>query len=407
VAAPGGGGQLVGHRLSAGVNFWPTGHPAAAAYADGVKLRGWWPTRRAAAYDAVLIAAVAALEVVLELHAAVMTWEPAVLPLRILVIATVVLLRRRMPLLTLAIAVVDAGLQSGMSAALPVAAYALTRSERRWSIRIPALVVTVVVTGAALLGDWGLHTAVIISVCFVIWPATLGAYQLARTELVGALLDRVERAETAQHLLAEKAVLEERARIAGEMHDVVGHRVSLMVLHAGAMEMAAADSAKVTRLAEQVQAAGRQALQELRHLVGLLRDGGEPTPLAPQPTLADLPALVEESRRADMTVRLELAGKARPLAPMVERTAYRVVQEALTNAGRHAPGAPVRVKLTYRPTELAVRVDNRMPSRSPITVPGGGHGLVGLRERAHALGGWFTAAPAADGGFGVEAVLPV
>jgi signal transduction histidine kinase len=360
------------------------------------------------ASDVALALAVAVLELVLELHNANMAWAPSVLALRIPVIVSVLLLRRRLPLLVLGLALADTALQSEVSAALPVAAYALTRYESRWWVRAPALTVTVVLTVIALIGSWGLHSAVIITGCFVLWPATLGALRSSREELVAALVGRAERAEAAQDLLARKAVLEERARIASEMHDVVGHRVSLMVLHAGAVEMAADDPPKVRQLADQMQAAGRQALQELRQLVGLLGAGdtGEPAPLAPQPTLADLSALIEQSRLAGMDVTLLPVGQVRVLTETVERTAYRVVQEALTNAGRHAPGGQVAVTLDYRPTALAVLVVNLKATRSPTTVPGLGHGLVGLRERAHALGGLLHAEPRLDGGFGLEAVLP-
>ena len=374
----------------------------------GMTPRGWWPNRRAMASDVALALAVAVLELVLDFHAAAMTWPPAVLALRIPVLVAVLLLRRRLPLLALVLAVADVAVQAQVSAALPVAAYALTRYQGRWSVRAPAVAAATVVTVVAVSGTWGWHTGVIISGCFVLWPATLGAYVPARAQLVAALVDRAERAEAAQELLARKAVFDERVRIAGEMHDVVGHRVSLMVLHAGAVEMAAGDSPKVLQLADQMQAAGRQALQELRQLVGLLRaeDAAEPAPLAPQPTLADLATLVEQSRLAGMNVTLQPLGQVRLLAEMVERTAYRIVQEGLTNAGRHAPGGRVCVTLDYRPTALAVLVVNQKATRAATTVSGRGHGLVGLRERAHALGGQLHADPRLDGGFGVEAVLP-
>jgi signal transduction histidine kinase len=263
-------------------------------------------------------------------------------------------------------------------------------------------------TVIAATDTWGSHTGVIISVAFVLWPATLGAYIPARAELVTALRDRAERAEADQELREQQAVFTERVRIAGEMHDVVGHRVSLMVLHAGAVEMAAGNPGKVHILAEQMQVAGRQALQELRQLVGLLRenDDAEPAPLAPQPTLADLPGMIEESRQAGMDVTLQSTGQTRILTELIERTAYRIVQETLTNAGRHATGGLVCVTLDYRPTTLTVTVVNQRATATANTVPGTGHGLVGLRERAHALGGTLRADPRLDGGFTVEAVLP-
>jgi signal transduction histidine kinase len=185
------------------------------------------------------------------------------------------------------------------------------------------------------------------------------------------------------------------------MHDAVGHRVSLMVLQAGAIEMAAGDPAKVERLAEQVQTAGRQALDELRQAVGVLRDGADDgAPLTPQHGLDDLERLVKEWRSAGMTV--ELHGP--PAAAAVSRAAYRIAQEALTNAGRHAPGASVTVTVERPEGQVVIRVVNG-PGRRPGQ-PGGGFGLVGLRERARTLDGTLRAEPRLDGGFLVEAVLP-
>jgi signal transduction histidine kinase len=143
------------------------------------------------------------------------------------------------------------------------------------------------------------------------------------------------------------------------MHDAVGHRVSLMVLQAGAIEMAAADRERVEQLAGQVQTAGRQALDELRQMVGVLRaeDVDEAAPLGPQPGLPDLPALVEHARTAGLAVRLRCAGGT-DVDAGVGRAAYRIVQEALTNAGKHAPGAAVQVEVEREQGRLTVRVVN-------------------------------------------------
>lgn len=365
-------------------------------------------TARPILVDAALVGGAAILEVILELHDASMPWPATLLAVRIPVIIAVIVFRRRWPLSMLVLAVADVVLQSEVSAALPIAAYALTRYRPQWSVRVPAIAAATVGTVIATTDTWGSHTGVIISVAFVLWPATLGAYVPARAQLVNALRERAERAEADQELRAQQAVFTERVRIAGEMHDVVGHRVSLMVLHAGAVEMAARDPGRVHVLAEQMQVAGRQALQELRQLVGLLRenDADEPAPLTPQPTLADLPAMVEESRLAGMDVTLKSTGQVRTLTDMVERAAYRIVQESLTNAGRHATGGSVCVTLDYRPTTLTVTVVNQKATGTANTVPGTGHGLLGLRERAHVLGGTLRADPRLDGGFAVEAVLP-
>jgi signal transduction histidine kinase len=241
----------------------------------------------------------------------------------------------------------------------------------------------------------------------VLLPGAVGIYVRTRALLLTALRDRAEKAEAERELLAREAVLTERTRIAREMHDAVGHRVSLMVLQAGAIEMAAADAARVEQLAGQVQTAGRQALEELRQMVGVLRaeDIDEAAPLGPQPGLPDLAGLVARAREAGMAVELEGPPEA-PVEPGVGRAAYRIVQEALTNAGKHAPAAQVTVVVRYSPRELTVRVVNG-PSQRPVgQAAGGGYGLVGLAERVRTLGGRLTAQPRLDGGFEVEAVLP-
>jgi signal transduction histidine kinase len=373
-----------------------------------VSRRRGWPDQQVLTSDLFLAAAAVVLEVAIELHSVDMGWALPLHALRIPVIVAVMLFRRRLPLLAVALAVGDVVLQGQLSAALPIAAYAVTAYHPRWSVRISALVLASGVVLAVMSGDWPFHSAVVVTCCFVLWPATLGAYVPARAQLILATTERAERAERAEQLHARRAVFEERVRIAGEMHDVVGHRVSLMVLQAGAAEMAAEDSTKVRQLADQMQTAGRQALEELRQLVGLLRAEShtEDAPLVPQPTLADLPGLIEESLRAGMDVTLQPRGQVRIVSELIERTAYRVVQEALTNAGRHAPGGQVWVTLDYRPDALAVSVVSRPGTRAPNAVPGTGHGLIGLRERAKAAGGYLRADPRLDGSFDVEAVLP-
>jgi signal transduction histidine kinase len=324
-----------------------------------------------------------------------------------LVAAGLAVVRRRLPLWFLAAAVLH-GLSTGdVSAALPFAAYAVARygSPARW--------VGLGVAGAVSLQPWQftsgtetLNNVLIVLVALVL-PAVLGLWVRAREELLVALRERAERAESEQRTLAREAVLEERARITREMHDVVGHRVSLMVLQAGAVDMAAEDPVRVRQLAGQLQDAGRRSLEELRQLIGLLTENGdEDAPLAPQPGLSDVDDLVEDARRAGLEVALTRCGTPRELDPTVGRTAYRVVQEALTNAGKHAPGGPVAVTLDVRDGELAVTVVNRRATRPPTALPSGGLGLIGLRERVRTVGGTLRAEPRLDGGFRVEAVMP-
>ena len=321
--------------------------------------------------------------------------------------AVAMLFRRRHPLWLAAAAALDTATVGEVSVPVPFAAYAVARygplGRRRW--------VALGTAGAVMVAPWqfdapeeGVNNVVGVVMLFVL-PAVVGAWVRTRAELLVALRERAERAEREQAALAREAVLEERARITREMHDVVGHRVSLMVLHAGAIDMAAADAERVRRLAGQLQDTGRRSLEELRQLLGLLSDDGD-APLAPQPTLDDVAGLVADARNAGLPVTLHRLGPDRQLDPTVGRTAYRVVQEALTNAGKHAPGGEVTVTLETGDGELAVRVVNRRATRPAAALPSGGLGLIGLRERVRTVGGTLRAEPRLDGGFAVEAVMP-
>ena len=233
----------------------------------------------------------------------------------------------------------------------------------------------------------------------------LALYFDARRRLVQALTERAERAEREQHLLAEQARADERARLAGEMHDVVTHRVSLMVLQAGALRVTAGDE-QTRQAAEDLRAAGCQALDELRDLVGILHaspDGDEP------PSTSGIAALVAESTAAGTPAELGYDGDPALASPVVGRTAYRVVREALTNVHKHAPGAHVTVRLRYDPAEVRVTVRNTAPSGRPdpaLATTGSGLGLAGLRRRIELVRGELRAGPAGDGGFCVDATLP-
>lgn len=242
----------------------------------------------------------------------------------------------------------------------------------------------------------------------VVFPVVGGLYVNARRHLLAELVERAGRLERERNLVDARARAEERTRIAREMHDVVAHRVSLMVLQAGALELAVDQSpGKAAQAAQTIRTTGRQALEELRHIVGVLRSDEDAVPLAPQPTLADLDTLIEDWKQAGARVELHVAGDHRPLPAPVERTAYRLVQEALTNARKHAQGSGARVELDYRPRGLKVTVINSQSRVSrPPELPGGGHGLAGLRERVALAGGVLEAGPTEDGGFRVAARLP-
>ena len=233
----------------------------------------------------------------------------------------------------------------------------------------------------------------------------LALYFDARRRMVFALVERVERAERERHLLAEQARAEERARLAGEMHDVVTHRVSLMVLQAGALRVTAQD--EVTRqAAEELRAAGCQALEELRDLVGILRT----TPEGDQtPSVGGFADLVAESMAVGTPIELIEDGDPALASPVVGRTAYRVLREALTNVRKHAPGARVTVRVEYDEAQVRITVRNSAPTgraSSALAGTGSGMGIEHLRRRIELVHGTLRAGPCSDGGFSVEATLP-
>jgi signal transduction histidine kinase len=240
-------------------------------------------------------------------------------------------------------------------------------------------------------------------------PALLSLYFEARRQLLQSLRDRAERAEREQHLLAEQARAEERRRLAGEMHDVVTHRLSLMVLHAGALGVTSAD-AGVRTAAEDIRREGARALDELRDLVGVLRNGAEAGARTLSPEEPGDPArLVEESRSVGVATEFAVDGDPAQVSPTVARTAYRLVQEALTNVRKHAPGASATVSLRYHRGGLDVSVASTAAAHPPdpaLAGSGSGSGLAGLRQRVELVGGRFDAGPAPGGGFRVGAILP-
>jgi signal transduction histidine kinase len=296
------------------------------------------------------------------------------------------------------------------------------------------------------LGDWFVPFASITTaVGMTAPPVLLGMYVGARRRLMESLRERADSLERELQLLAERAEEraewargEERTRIAREMHDVVAHRVSLMVVHAAALQaVARKDPEKAVKNAALVGDMGRQALTELREMLGVLRSGDgtgarerSAVPLvavgvaaaaaasrvvddeggADGPCLSDVDELLGQSAAAGMAVDLSVEGETRSYAAEIEQTAYRVVQEALTNVHKHAAGAKTHVRLAHRVSEIAMQVENEPPpelaSASAARLPSGGNGLVGMRERVLALGGVFVSGPTDAGGFRVSAVIP-
>lgn len=302
----------------------------------------------------------------------------------------------------------------------PFAAYAAalhTPPDRRFWLPFAALV------GVCLLAadPTGISGTGVRTVLFVDLAAAVALYLSTHRRLVEALRERARRAENEQHLLARQARADERARLASEMHDIVTHRVSLIVLQAGALRVSAPDES-VRTAAEELRATGHRALSELRDLTGVLSQGHDPSNLSDPSDpdgLGDLPApglsdpdphqLVEDTRRTGTTADLHTRGDPALASPLVAATLHRLVQESLTNVHKHAPGARVRVRVHYAPTAVRVSVTNTAPTRTPdpeLVSSGSGRGLAGLRRRVELLGGLLSADPTPEGGFEVSAQLP-
>ena len=227
-----------------------------------------------------------------------------------------------------------------------------------------------------------------------------------RAEQAEAARERAAQAERERETVARLAVAEERARIARELHDVVAHAVSVMVLHAGAVRHGLPDTLAEDRDAlKAVEQVGRTALAEMRRLLAAMRSDGDEADFMPQPGLDRLPSLSEQMGRAGLPVRLQVNGKRAPLPHALDLSAYRIIQEGLTNALKHSRAKQAEVTVNYGPSELQVEVrDDGVGAGSSN---GLGHGLVGIRERVKIYGGEMAAGPAPNGGFVLSARLPL
>jgi signal transduction histidine kinase len=247
---------------------------------------------------------------------------------------------------------------------------------------------------------------------FIVIAFGWGLYSRARRELVASLRERAERLEADQQRSAEQAREAERRRIAREMHDVLAHRLSLLSLHAGALEFRPdAPPGEITLAAAVIRASAAAALSELRQVITVLREDSDAAAGPPQPELAQLPALLEESRAAGMTLREHLdLTQAEPLPAAAQRAAYRVVQEGLTNARKHAPGAIIDVTVTgTAQAGLVAEIVSRGPDAAAASVlapPGPGAGLIGLAERLALVGGDLQHGTNAMGDFVLRATIP-
>jgi signal transduction histidine kinase len=315
--------------------------------------------------------------------------------------------RRRFPLIVLVIVAAAASIGSLLGywpefvLVLWIAVYSAAANTERDSLTrvlAPVAVITSVAIGLGERGGRGLNWVDVLSDLVVTFgvPLVLGRMTFNRRRRV--LRDR--------ELATREAVAAERAAIARELHDVVAHHMSVMVVQAGAARaVGESDPAAASAALRQIETSGRTGLAEMRRLLGILKAEGDGDGRAPQPGLADLGELLDSMRATGLAVEAVVAGSTRPLPPGVDLSAYRIVQEALTNALRHAGGASARVLVRYEPAalELEIADDGLGPPDGPSTQ---GQGLIGMRERAQLFGGAFEAGPRPGGGFLVRARLP-
>jgi len=316
------------------------------------------------------------------------------------------LVRRRLPLSVLVVATCGALALSALDSwvfpiPLAVALYTLTSLDDTRRTRVAASASIVAVSIAVLAGSGIEFGAAAARVVVLIAAALLGDNVRARRAYVRAIEEKAARLEREHETQAQRAAAEEQARIARELHDVVAHALSVIVVQAGAADDAFEfDPARARGPIREVDRAARAALADLRRVLGIVQ-GGE---YEPQPSLGQLDRLVDSVRATGLDVTLEIDGRRQPLPAAVDLSAYRIVQEALTNTLKHAAAAHIRVRVRYgRELELEVRDDGRGPATQSI----GGNGLVGMRERVALLGGRLDAGPAGGGGYRIAAAIPL
>lgn len=317
------------------------------------------------------------------------------LPLQLGLAATIAF-RRSHPLIAVAVAVacaVSLRVSPGGegNAAILLDAYSVGRhSEPLWRASAVLALITAAIAAATSAGAASL---------VVLLAGVVGV--LVREQVSAAY------AKATAAIAAEKGAAEERARIARDLHDIVAHAVSVMVVQAeAAKNMLHRDAEAAESSIDAISASGREALVELRQLLQALGDGGQAAPLAPSPVAGEIDQLVERVRAAGQPVELRIDGDPSGLEPGVSQAAYRIVQEALTNAVKYARGARTEVTVDYLPDKVTIEVVDHGGSSRGVNA-GSGRGLLGLRERVAILGGDFSTSRAIDGGFSVRASLPI
>ncbi len=286
-----------------------------------------------------------------------------------------------------------------------VAVYTVVTLVRPAQRRIfGGLLVVWLAVGAVVKGNSLPEVLLLVSILISTW--VLGTLSRTRRAYTSALEERARRLEHERRLETARAVTAERAKIARDMHDILSHAVSLMVVQAEAGPVVVrSDPERAVRVFDTIAGSGRDAMEQLRRMLGVLKEEDTAGPRGPQPTVAALPDLIAQVERTGLPVELRVEGDSRPLPPDAEVAAYRIVQEALTNTLKHAAATLAVVRLRWTPEALTITVgdDGRA---SPV--PGGGNGLIGIRERAAAFGGTAETGPRPGGdGYEVTARLPV
>ncbi len=334
----------------------------------------------------------------------------------LLVVAIALALRHRAPLTVLAVVlVVSLSIGYGPVVTLPVLLAVFTVAEYTSRARVIAAALLAALVMILTPPIHGAHlgaTAVLSRLVVVALPVALGLWLRTRADYVSGLRDRAGRLEREQELLAREAVGEERVRIARELHDVVAHNVSLMVVQAQALAATGAEEPERQAALDRVAGLGRDALSEMHRMLGVLRlqNGGAPE-REPQPGVRDLEGLIARTRESGLDAELIVEGVPCELPPTVDLSAYRIVQEALTNVVRHANAGHALVRLAFAHDHVEVTVTDDGPGSGDAAVNGSaatGHGLVGMRERVALFGGALEAGRRVDGnGYRVHALLPV
>ncbi len=332
--------------------------------------------------------------------------------------------RRQRPVLVLGVVVVVASgfwlrghgallSELGLPGLYAVAVHEDRRRRAWWAMILGCVALLLSATASVLRTPDGFDYFTLVSmIAFLVGTAVFGLLVRNRERIFVDSERRAALAEADRVVEAQRAVLRERRRIAREMHDVVAHSLSVITVQAAAgAEIVRADADKAAEVFAKIEAAGRESLTELRRMLGVLRESGESDPGGgprfPQPSIADIAALVEGSDALGPSVSLICSGQRRALPAGIELAAYRIVQEGLTNVRKHAGAATcATVRVTYEAASLVIEViDDGHGATTSITGPG--HGLVGMAERVEIYGGTLSAGPRSGGGYSVRAALPV